>query len=147
MTQATICFISSSKNFEIIKHILCLRPIDLMHDDVTCPERQYGSCSHAQIQDGYISNISQAKDWNFNILQAKDWNFNISQAKDWNFNISLAKHWNFNISHTKHLNFKIWLAKYWSYNLLQSKYWNFKISHVVQGFAQSQRVTKKPNSF
>ena len=26
--------------------------IDLMHDDVTRPERQYVSCSHAQIQDG-----------------------------------------------------------------------------------------------
>ena len=27
--------------------------IDLIHDDdVTRPERQYGSCSHAQIQDG-----------------------------------------------------------------------------------------------
>ena len=26
--------------------------IDLMHDDVTHSERQYGSCSHAQIQDG-----------------------------------------------------------------------------------------------
>ena len=26
--------------------------IDLMHDDVTRPERHYGSCSHAQIQDG-----------------------------------------------------------------------------------------------
>ena len=26
--------------------------IDLMHDDVTRPERQYGSCSHAQIQNG-----------------------------------------------------------------------------------------------
>ena len=26
--------------------------IDLMHDDVTHPERQYGSCSRAQIQDG-----------------------------------------------------------------------------------------------
>ena len=26
--------------------------IDCMHDDVTCPEREYGSCSHAQIQDG-----------------------------------------------------------------------------------------------
>ena len=25
--------------------------IDLMHDDVTRPERQYGGCSHAQIQD------------------------------------------------------------------------------------------------
>ena len=25
---------------------------DLMHDDVIHPERQYGSCSHAQIQDG-----------------------------------------------------------------------------------------------
>ena len=27
-------------------------PIDLMHDDVSRPEMQYGSCSHAQIQDG-----------------------------------------------------------------------------------------------
>ena len=27
MTQATVCWISSSKNFLIIKHILCLRPI------------------------------------------------------------------------------------------------------------------------
>ena len=26
--------------------------IDLMHDDVTRPERHCGSCSHAQIQDG-----------------------------------------------------------------------------------------------
>ena len=26
--------------------------IDLIHDDVTHPEREYGSCSHAQIQDG-----------------------------------------------------------------------------------------------
>ena len=26
--------------------------IDLMHNDVTHPESQYGNCSHAQIQDG-----------------------------------------------------------------------------------------------
>ena len=25
--------------------------IDLMNDDVTLPEMQYGSCSHAQVQD------------------------------------------------------------------------------------------------
>ena len=28
--------------------------IDLIHDDVHTPERQNGSCSHAQIQDGRL---------------------------------------------------------------------------------------------
>ena len=28
------------------------REIDLVYDDVTRPERKYGSCGHAQIQDG-----------------------------------------------------------------------------------------------
>ena len=34
------------------KNFLQIQRIDLMHDDVTHPEREYGSCSHAQIQDG-----------------------------------------------------------------------------------------------
>ena len=30
----------------------CCNSIDLMHNDVTCPERRYGSGSHPHIQDG-----------------------------------------------------------------------------------------------
>ena len=43
---------SSSYRTTCLLHSTNGRRIDLMHDDVTHPERQYGSCSHAQIQDG-----------------------------------------------------------------------------------------------
>ena len=36
----------------IANKYVVIRSIDLMHDDVTHPEREYASCSHAQIQDG-----------------------------------------------------------------------------------------------
>ena len=40
------------KVFLEFRHLCVKLLLDLMHDDVTRLERQYGNCSHAQIEDG-----------------------------------------------------------------------------------------------
>jgi len=48
MASEVVVFVTSTPPCKVNDR----KTIDVMYDDVTHPERQYESCSHAQIQDG-----------------------------------------------------------------------------------------------